>query len=148
MNIHPAVKLLLKGKTPTAVLKYSGKIVGVNARMGYSRKLGRGFTTKKYKEFLAKLISLVSVSNLTPASLIVIEMSLSPRRDIDSAVKPILDALERSGALVDDVSVSGLMCFKQRNRKRSEPEVIICTVYEHTENPFAPAEDTITHTLE
>ena len=93
---------------------WSGKAVGTNKRLDTAR--GRIYRNAAYKVFLDDLAWTFAAAGATrferPVT-VYIQEHVHGRRDVDSLIKPVLDALERSGVLASDNLVREIRAEKQ-----------------------------------
>jgi Holliday junction resolvase RusA-like endonuclease len=88
----------------TLTVDWNGWAVGENRRNGYSRRTGRAFPNPKYQAFLKDLawtikLAAPGVELSQPRVSFLLD---APRLDVDALVKPVLDAVEASGVIVND----------------------------------------------
>lgn len=94
-------------------IKYVGKIVGVNKRLGPGNN-GTLRTTQEYKQFVKDLSNtiLLAKPGKTYRKNIVVKIEMRTKHDIDNPIKPILDALEHTQIILNDRDIIGLHVHK------------------------------------
>ena len=93
----------------------------------------RTIMSKVYRDWKAFNTGSINIKKgFTHPSAVSIELALTPpdkrKRDLDNYIKPVLDALEASGALENDNMVKRLNVFwRKENKERSG---VFCTIKE------------------
>ena len=94
---------------------WSGKAVGGNRRLDTAR--GRIYRSAAYRVFLEELAC--TFGTVDPGAhferpvTVYIQQHVNGRRDVDSLIKPVLDALERSGVIASDNLVREIRVMRQ-----------------------------------
>jgi len=108
---------------------YVGKVVGVNRRLAWSRRLGKAYPEKAYAEFKKALTweikKAMGVCPPWPYPIsgpveIKIDAVLPPQMDLDNIVKPILDAFQIAGAVANDWGFTKLVVNRIDTAKRGQ----------------------------
>ena len=111
-------------------LYWEGKAVGINKKqMSFIRKgHSRIYTNREYLDF-KKSMAYTWKSNtfLGPPIIVNIALRVSAGRDIDSLVKPILDAIELAGIYKNDNEIVHF-CVDKQTKKRGEKDIIFVEV--------------------
>lgn len=121
------------------LFEYHGPVRGANRRLAWSPRAGRAFPDRAYSEFKHALAATIRLAMGTcppwpfpldgPLALF-LDLFLPPRMDTDSLIKPVLDALELSGAITNDHQIEQLRV--QRLGVTRSPWLIASLVSLHT----------------
>lgn len=107
--------------------EWRGKAVGANKRLARITKSG------EYQNFVRQLAWWFAVKRqetFRDAVRVDLRVCVDKRRDVDSLVKPVLDALEQARVYIDDKQVRRLTVEKT-DKGRGEPDWITVEVREN-----------------
>jgi len=108
-------------------IKYTGKTVGVNARMKQGK--GRWYKNPEYKAFQTALFyeikRCMETIILNP---ITVTIRMITKHDIDNLIKPILDTLELAGVMANDKQISLLIVNRVQKIGNGPDELLIKVV--------------------
>ncbi len=116
-------------------VKWAGTIIGVNRRSALGKKRINGIlvpmirTSDEYKTFKDELTLTFRNLDFVPGNAIVaVSAMLRPRRDLDSFIKPLFDALEAAGVVENDRMIKQFVFNRLANVKQNEMEILEITV--------------------
>lgn len=115
---------------------WEGKSVGTNKRKQISYKTKAVYTPKEYKLFIKDLSYAIMAKKETYQGYVDVTLifELWKRKDSDSIIKPILDAIEAAGIIPNDNMVRNIYVYRAYHR-RSEPDKIYIKIEDSDRNP-------------
>jgi Holliday junction resolvase RusA-like endonuclease len=112
----------------TLTVEWSGAAVGVNQWLTINRQRQRLHVRKLYKDFVAMLSLQIAAENpgvrFRGQVTVSYTQVIHPRRDVDSLTKPVLDAIERSGVVPNDVRVRGPLHVTTVDKQRGGADAL------------------------
>jgi len=102
---------------------WEGKAVGVNRRLGVAS--GRMYKSTPYALFVNDLSWAIRAKGgghvFESGVTVSYTQTVSPKRDVDSLCKPVLDAIQASGLIKDDLQVKQLV-VETKLKPRGSPD--------------------------
>jgi Holliday junction resolvase RusA-like endonuclease len=120
-------------------VRYSGRVVGENRRLNYSRKTGRAHLNPAYRIFKRSLFLEVrrSMGTRPPWPYpfkgqveLEIRGKLHPKADVDNCIKPVQDALQEAGAILNDNQIRKTSSERIGNSRGGEASLLALVLRE------------------
>ena len=114
------------------VALWTGKAVGGNRRLNYNRNLGWAVPNRRYQSFVNDMTALFMVERnrevISEPVSVKISVKIPKRMDIDAIIKPVLDALERGGVILDDNQVQHIVVTRHAEWPGRSGDVVLVFV--------------------
>lgn len=99
------------------------KIASVNKKYGYNPKAGKLYLTKEYKDFKNLVTESVIIPNIIIEKPYSVTVFIETPHDIDNYLKPLFDALEKSGVIENDKYINELRIKKKTIKKGTKSSI-------------------------